>query len=180
MEAKNFRIGNYIFEPENENKTPFKIWGIYQEPKNEKVNGYPITYFKPIPLTEEWLLKFGFIRTKTYLHHEKMGMVRLNIDGSLKFPNDIVHTVIKYVHELQNLFLRLLEKNLNMKQKTKHTLYCICWRFFFYYYKPLAGNVENMKSWLCTDFQNIRQMPDSQFFIFSVNYWHGKFSTNFN
>ena len=57
---KEYRIGNYINEPLNEDNKPFQIWGIYHEKGNNKINGFPATYFKPIPLTDEWKKKLSF------------------------------------------------------------------------------------------------------------------------
>ena len=38
MKANELRIGNYVFEPKNENTEPFKIWSIYHEQNNNKIN----------------------------------------------------------------------------------------------------------------------------------------------
>ena len=71
----------------------------------------------PIPLTEEWLLKFGFEKSI-------IGM-RLNVflfsDGVMCIPDgqearELPH--IKYVHQLQNLFFALTDKELTVNEAT--------------------------------------------------------------
>jgi hypothetical protein len=67
----------------------------------------------PIPLTEEWLLKLGFIK-----HVSQSIWYTLNkvdvwfFDG--KYVNDI-DVEIKYVHQLQNLYFALTNEELTMK-----------------------------------------------------------------
>lgn len=68
--------------------------------------------FIPIPLTEEWLLKFGF---------EKVGFQFIK-DGIELFPirdlyyrgNFPIKSDIKYVHQLQNLYFALVGKELKL------------------------------------------------------------------
>ena len=73
-EARELRIGNYVDVPIVQ-QCPFRIdsiehlhprdnfgkFGMYYD---EFPNGHPLTWYlkdlKPIPLTEEWLIKFGF------------------------------------------------------------------------------------------------------------------------
>lgn len=79
---------------------------------------------KPIPLTEEWLLKFGFDNT---------GSIRIMIDTSayylqiIKRTNDClilsqgneINSILKpvrHVHSLQNLFFALTGEELTLKQ----------------------------------------------------------------
>ena len=52
MNIKEFRVGNYVFDEDGEvyQLRPIYIYNISVNPD----------CFKPMPLTEEWLLKFGF------------------------------------------------------------------------------------------------------------------------
>ena len=73
---------------------------------------------EPIPLTEEWLIKFGFKKQEDgflYIKLKRMG-TRLEINMKKKLiclihngmPMDVVHLpYIKYVHQLQNLYFAL-------------------------------------------------------------------------
>ena len=53
MKATELRIGNYIKQPNGVN-TVFRI------SEGEDVNTFPEEEIEPIPLSEEWLEKFGF------------------------------------------------------------------------------------------------------------------------
>jgi hypothetical protein len=80
----------------------------------------------PIPLTEEWLLKFGFNR-----HHADYfnGIIYIkNIINNTEFewgvyPNELGSGIqiqnrklLKYVHQLQNLYFALTEEELVVKE----------------------------------------------------------------
>jgi hypothetical protein len=77
---------------------------------------YKIGELHPIPLTEGWLLCFGFKITRTqalYIYNEFGDQVSLNkIDG--KFELTYLATPIPYVHTLQNLIFALT--NTELKQ----------------------------------------------------------------
>lgn len=112
MKANELRTGNYIFEPKNENTNPFKVWSVYQDPNNEKINGYNINYFEPVPLTEEWWPKFGYECIQEFI-------VDL-IDKSIHpISNDIsiwVATLSSLpIHKIQNLWYELTNKELKIK-----------------------------------------------------------------
>ena len=79
--------------------------------------------FNPIPLTEEWLLKFGFITTQW----DNFDSYRLEIgnndyaiviysDGKCEV-GDVIITKINYVHQLQNLYFALLGEELTFKSE---------------------------------------------------------------
>lgn len=82
----------------------------------EGINMYyePIEVFKPIPLTEEWLIKFGFLKYA--------GLYELNTgDFELIYNEDHISLDVEgqwltlgvyHVHQLQNLFFALTGKEL--------------------------------------------------------------------
>ena len=125
IQTKELRIGNNIeFDGEIITVTGISKNKITYNPS--KVLKYEINakHFDPIPLTEEILLKFGFEDqefsdedgNKIYmLHHKKF---YLTSDESCMFSevflpiysNDCVS--VKYVHQLQNLYLALTGKEL--------------------------------------------------------------------
>jgi hypothetical protein len=91
------------------------------------------TPFEPIPLTEEWLLKFGFEKIKdfnvyTNVWELKGFMVSLgeyiNIhvdwadDGADNYHSIVVYEEL-YVHTLQNLYFALTSEELTIKQEEK-------------------------------------------------------------
>ena len=65
MKANELRIGNYLIYKEEIHKVRGLdiSHGLVIEPIKIPHEGYPCVHsdtIKPIPLTEEWLLKFGF------------------------------------------------------------------------------------------------------------------------
>ncbi|MEY4351142.1 MAG: hypothetical protein RL078_1209 [Bacteroidota bacterium] len=124
MKAKQIRIGNLVMDGH----------------EVEKVNARMISMlagnhadFDPIQLTEEWLIKFGFSQmTDTSpanyrMHKSKMffyirygtfttdgGQTDLIGYNGLFIANKFVR-VIRYVHELQNLYFALTGEELTLK-----------------------------------------------------------------
>lgn len=124
MEAKDLRIGNWFLADTEENN--FK-----QINANEILdfNDDPLDdYYKPIPLTEEWLLKFGFIQILkdnngneycnllySISHKGDLGTIDLDL---WKFSGwRVVNSNYKmqYVHQLQNLYFALTQSELTLK-----------------------------------------------------------------
>lgn len=77
--------------------------------------------WNPIPLTEEWLIKFGFnengcilLGIDTSFH---LLQITSNLDVNVYDINDnfVCLKSIKYVHELQNLYFALTESELKIK-----------------------------------------------------------------
>lgn len=66
MEAKELRIGNYVEGIGMEHPIRKIYDSIQYNYKTERyeLDDIDIQYFKPIPLTEEWLKKFGFKKQK--------------------------------------------------------------------------------------------------------------------
>ncbi len=84
--------------------------------------GQFLIYLEPIPLTEEWLLRFGFEKKEnnwkclcicndwTYLYWERLAGLELSVNKhSVMLPH------IKYVHQLQNLYFALTNQELEIK-----------------------------------------------------------------
>jgi hypothetical protein len=110
MKANELRIGNWVC-----------IHSIDLQMCIEDFN-FREDFFTPIPLTEEWLLKFGF--KKKYQTFEFKG---LNIDGTVvhfsfdkwRSEYDIencdfteIPAECKHVHQLQNLYFALTNEEL--------------------------------------------------------------------
>ena len=76
-------------------------------------------HFKPIPLTEEWLLKFGFFKYNNAYVLEKPSENIMNFKFSIW--NDFTYNSsefpveLKYVHQLQNLHFALTGTHLILK-----------------------------------------------------------------
>ena len=112
MNISELNVGNIIFEPLNEDKKAFKVFEVYHEECNDKINFFNALNFEPVPLTEEWMRKFKFelfpwgwvlneILIKT--NHKNMFWVELGNGKRIKF---------EYVHTLQN-FMALTGNELN-------------------------------------------------------------------
>ena len=118
MKATELRIGNYYNQFENTEKVSWSTLKTLEESTTEQL------WCKPIPLTEEWLLKFGFERTDlidnsnddwTWLFYQKDSIY---IDGSDLTIETATGIVIKveYVHQLQNLYFALTNEELILRQ----------------------------------------------------------------
>lgn len=124
MKANDLRIGNWVSFLGKEkqvlglSKRNYEMGtetsGYYIETKESiPVNFIHIT---PIPLTEEWLFRFGFSRLDKYtfvkngffIHKRKSGFI-FNV-GRKKVP-------LPFVHTLQNLFYSLTGKELKEEKK---------------------------------------------------------------
>jgi len=82
--------------------------------------------FTPIPLTEEWLLKFGWVWNEETNSYEKYpnGDARMHlqfrdVSNSYSMFNYVLKALIAdriwYVHQLQNLYFALTGNELNIK-----------------------------------------------------------------
>jgi hypothetical protein len=112
MKANEIRLGNYVYDTLGKvNKIDLDaITYIIKEPLNQ---------VKPIPLTEEWLLKFGFEKKNDYYNR-----CYFSIDGMYirkddnEFETEVgecLYKTIYYVHQLQNLYFALNDEELTMK-----------------------------------------------------------------
>ena len=104
MKASELRIGNSIMQ---DGDFVFVTWWRLELIENNKIE------YKPIPLTEEWLFKFGFEKAyetcyqyKDFILNDKFIMMDIDITIQLK-----------YVHQLQNLYHALTGEELTIKDE---------------------------------------------------------------
>ena len=77
---------------------------------------YHEVLFQPIPLTEEWLLKFDFHELEDGNLRNGMLIVTKNSKGELTITIRLIMIKsIKYVHQLQNLYFALTGTELTIK-----------------------------------------------------------------
>lgn len=114
MEIKDLRIDNLLYY-NNEEKEIASINSdstIRFKDKEKGCIGCFKIYsdlIKPIPITEEWLLKFGFEKDNMYWIDDTNIGFTFYKNGKIEW-NQPKH--IKYVHELQNLYFALTGKEL--------------------------------------------------------------------
>ncbi len=117
MKANELRIGNFIFYANGDICKVSYHQIRYLIITTEKVN------YSPIPLTEEWLLKFGFEKSnvvdKYYTINNQFAISTADdkfrfIKGN--FVCQLVLSELQYVHQLQNLYFALTNEELTIKQ----------------------------------------------------------------
>lgn len=126
MKASELRVGNYV-------TTGKKEWVIsvvsdsnevrVTDGKFTAIAQIPINEIHPIPLTEEWLLKFGLNNpTNEKPYHFKKSAVEFlhsEFQDELKcFCNDkpMFSFPCKYVHQLQNIYYSITGEELKINK----------------------------------------------------------------
>lgn len=121
MKSTELRIGNYVNEwwcADNKyyvKKLDINLFRCVIEDWTE---------WEPIPLTEEWLVKFGF---EPNIYNDEFELYPLTFDceytdeGSWNISYDSypLSTEIKHVHQLQNLYFALTGEELTLKNEDK-------------------------------------------------------------
>lgn len=114
MDAKELRIGNLTEQGEIKN---FWEKGIHVG----FGKCFEFNELKPITLTEEWLLKFGFrcVTNNWYNVHANNNTFNVYLFEEIGYRVEIVSqsiAVLKYVHQLQNLYFALTGEELTIKE----------------------------------------------------------------
>lgn len=113
MKAEELRIGNLVLDGE-------EVINIDIVSLRYMVDNKGIEIFKPIPLTEEWLLKLGFnVPTKHHVLCYDLGLLSIEIPnkyypkGRAYFNSWVfLNEMPKYVHQLQNIYFALAGEEL--------------------------------------------------------------------
>ena len=116
MKASALRIGNLV---NYTNGGIFKVIGIHDfglDVEDEiEITYMELDNFEPIPLTEEWLVKFGFKKDKvdeTYYKNNFEIMLPNFFQYKISLISD---SLVKHVHQLQNLYWCLCGEELTIK-----------------------------------------------------------------
>ena len=117
MEAKELRVGNLVKYEDTVYLHGGKITEVGNIIEGET------DYYQPIPLTEEWLLKFGIYDLNTLSF--KMGDLfydlenkELGICGAESCTSKMIfHAKCEYVHQLQNLYFALTGNELEYNER---------------------------------------------------------------
>jgi len=112
MKPEELRIGIFVNSPYDGGVIKVNAADIFL-----MANGhYKEARFEPIPLTEEWLLKFGF-RKISNVRYSKAGFTPLITKGKNEYYATHVNYGVKSVHQLQNLYFVLTGKELTIKEE---------------------------------------------------------------
>ena len=121
MKANELRIGNYIQFRHTETPVKITLGDFVREYKNEHLEDY-----EPIPLTEDWLERFGFEQ-----HHDDCSNGVMYIKDIFSeqpktwgaYPNEVGSGIVikdsvklEHVHQLQNLYFALTGEELNQNK----------------------------------------------------------------
>lgn len=121
MKINELRIGNYIQDKDGNIDEVRALAAV--RGSSEKINDIPYEgYFQPIPLTEEWLIKFGLVKNPDTSYD----IVRYDIDeyqtvklyscgGASVAQEGMDAAEANYVHQLQNYHFLVIGKELTVK-----------------------------------------------------------------
>ena len=120
MKANEFRTGNFVLSPTG------KVCVVEEIRQNVlRLKAFDGSVFmsmhdecEPIPLTEEWSLKFGFkkLHYKGLIYYKKKHS-QFELSEDMLYESGIDCIVVSSVHQLQNLFFALTGEELVVKEK---------------------------------------------------------------
>ena len=102
IEARDLRIGNYTYNEKSE------IYIVSWINKNIEPQ------LEPIPLTEEWLLRFDIFKENGYPYNFLSGRIKIR-NGIFFFKYYNMEVELKSVHQIQNLYHSLTGTELILK-----------------------------------------------------------------
>lgn len=130
MEAKNLRVGNYILHPNTKLDIVKEIFAHERYGYAIKTENCHLAYYmmhegkeliEPVPVTAEWLEKFGFINDKEtgyrWFAPNNIDIAYDLDDNCIRISDSWEFGKRKYVHELQNLFFALTGTELELKNE---------------------------------------------------------------
>jgi hypothetical protein len=129
IQATELRIGN-LFQWISTNGIAEVLDIETTTKKRVNINGVQISDLKPIPLTEDWFFKFGFLNCKKNGSNYFADRIDDPNDATMRFAHPdsdwiysigddnhgVIFNKISYVHQLQNLYFALTGKELTLKQ----------------------------------------------------------------
>lgn len=144
MEVNELRIGNFLYpraEFHNGEQSVRQVFGLHQDNRvsyiaNSKTKvGYQeqvddnINQIDPIPISEDWLHKFGFIKHSKFDVYSQLDVhignkyYQLSVQNQISFTDDwsvlldgyLPAIQIQYIHQLQNLYFTLTGEELRIK-----------------------------------------------------------------
>lgn len=109
--ANELRIGNILLASCKKNDIYNQKIIISGKHICDLENGKSEFDFYGIPITEEWLLKFGFTQSLAFKSVYFIGtFLSITLGNKIMFEiNDQIISEIKYIHQLQNLYFALTQ-----------------------------------------------------------------------
>jgi hypothetical protein len=124
MKANELRIGNLLLD-RGDKLLRLDYWDFMKPAQRMFIEGSEVhsltedlEYCKPIPLTAEWLLRFGFYQSMSWTYAiELKGNLKLvyylgEKVWSIGFKSYSDFSNLKYVHQIQNLYFALTGEEL--------------------------------------------------------------------
>jgi hypothetical protein len=133
MKANELRIGNLVNSTLLNECRKIDAWAlsVIEQGNYQNSHNTTITVFEPIPITKEWLLKFGFKHQyKTNIGQDFFDcsidsefQLYVNLNDSMvsinkKYVGNVYSKKIQYVHQLQNIYFALTGEELTIKGVT--------------------------------------------------------------
>lgn len=123
IKPTDLRIGNLIYSKEhNRNCAVILISARSIGVDIKAVNSLDVEDYSPIPLTEEWLIRFGFEYHHDTPHPNRVfrknwdeGFFELEEIITFFYGGNLTSVEVKYVHQLQNLYFALTQTELTLK-----------------------------------------------------------------
>jgi len=126
MKASELRIGNYVWEDYGGDYVVTSIHNKFfgtiglTKPSFKTEGVYLVDEIKPILLTEEWLLKFGFEPKGTepimFTNGRYNYFPSSKYFGNTRNNGGLIHSNVRHVHQLQNLYFALTGEELTIKE----------------------------------------------------------------
>lgn len=123
MKAQELRIGNWVYWDDKTMRS--KVNGIHPSGKYAHLENTWIDLFRcdPIPLTEEWLLKFGFVKAELEFYKKPIPSainaficINIKLNSYQIIQNELGFNIqTQKVHQLQNLYFALTGQELTLK-----------------------------------------------------------------
>lgn len=126
MKARELRIGNLIewYEPNSGDPLYVEVIGVSHQRIEAMVNGTHQrkheTYqsWKPIPLTEEWLVRFS-LNNENNFRKDGLQICTYTMEKDVYCIDNgmtMIKDGIKWVHQLQNIYFSLTGEELTIKE----------------------------------------------------------------
>lgn len=123
MKATDLRVTNFVLNDGIVNTVIFIGYDAVMlvTPQGNQIQA-SLDRIQPIPLTPEWLVKFGFVRGREdtdsnvyYGKGKQLFDIMFNTRNFLMYKMVVIGTPILYVHQIQNIIYSLTGQELEIK-----------------------------------------------------------------